>query len=205
MKKMKKALFILLLICMTSQAQNISTLPEQWTSFNREATFDQDVIHLNANEKDGMLWLNDAVFKNGTIELDIRGKDVRGKSFVGIVFHGHDDETFDAIYFRAFNFQSPERKTHAVQYISMPDYDWSVLRKAFPDKYENSVEPVPNPNDWFHAKIVVKYPSVKVYVNGSDSPSLEIEQLSERKQGKFGLWVGNGSEGYFRNLKISSN
>ncbi len=202
---MKKALFILLFICMTSQAQNISMIPEQWTAVNREATFDQDIIHLNANEKDGILWLNDAVFKNGTIELDIKGKDERGKSFVGIVFHGQDDKTFDGIYFRAFNFQSPERKTHAVQYISMPDNDWSVLRKAFPDKYENAVNPVPNPNEWFHAKIVVNYPLVKVYVNGSKNPSLEIEQISARKQGKFGLWVGNGSEGYFRNVKISSN
>jgi hypothetical protein len=202
---MKRALFILLCIGMTSQAQNISTKSEKWTSFNREATFDQEIIHLNANEKDGILWLNDAVFKNGTIELDIRGKDERGKSFVGIVFHGQDDETFDGIYFRAFNFQSPERKTHAVQYISKPDNDWSVLRKAFPDKYENSVNPVPNPNEWFHAKIVVNYPLVKVYVNGSKNPSLEIEQISSRKQGKFGLWVGNGSEGYFRNVKISSN
>ena len=202
---MKKALFILLFICTTSQAQNISNKPEQWTSFNREATFDQDIIHLNANENDGILWLNDAVFKNGTIELEIKGKDERGKSFVGIAFHGQDNETFDGIYFRAFNFQSPERKTHSVQYISMPDYEWSVLRKAFPDKYENTVNPVPNPNDWFYAKIVVDYPVVKVYVNGSKNPSLEIEQISTSKQGKFGLWVGHGSEGYFRNVKISSN
>lgn len=202
---MKKALFILLFICMTSQAQNISNNPEQWTAVNREATFDHEMIHLNANENDGILWLKDVDFKNGSIELDIKGKDERGKSFVGIVFHGQDDETFDGIYFRAFNFQSSERKTHSVQYISMPDNDWSVLRKAFPDKYENTVNPVPDPNEWFHAKIVIDYPSVEVYVNGSKNPSLEIEQISAWKQGKFGLWVGNGSEGYFRNLTIVSN
>ena len=77
---MKKALFVLLFICLTSQAQNVSTQPEQWTAHNREAAFDQGIIHLNANESDGILWLNDAVFKNGTIELDIKGKDERGKS-----------------------------------------------------------------------------------------------------------------------------
>jgi len=43
---------------------------------------------------------------------------------------------------------------------------------------------------------------VKVYANGSEQPSLEIKQISDRKQGKVGLWVGNGSEGWFKNLKI---
>jgi len=42
---------------------------------------------------------------------------------VGIAFHGSDNKTLDAIYFRPFNFQStdPVRKIHAVQYVSHPD------------------------------------------------------------------------------------
>lgn len=200
---MKNVLLLLIIVCFSSQAQNIAPDKEAWTAFNRNASYEKEIIHLDASENDGILWLNDLEFKNGTIELELKGKDERGKSFVGIAFHGLDDDTFDGVYFRAFNFKSPERKTHSVQYISMPGYEWRVLRETFPGKYENTVNPVPDPNDWFHAKIVVDYPSVKVYVNHSEKASLEIEQISKSKKGKFGLWVGNGSEGYFKNIKIT--
>jgi hypothetical protein len=59
-------------------------------------------------------------------------------------------------------------------------------------------------NDWFHAKIVIQYPHVSVYVNGNTSPSLEIDKLNNRKTGKIGLWVGNGSDGDFANLHITN-
>ena len=57
---------------------------------------------------------------------DIRGKDVMQQSFVGVAFHGVNNETLDAVYFRPFNFRSddPVRKVHAVQYISHPNYPW---------------------------------------------------------------------------------
>ncbi len=48
-------------------------------------------------------------FRNGTIECDIREKDVQGQSFVGITFHGVDSTTYDAIYFRPFNFKTLRR------------------------------------------------------------------------------------------------
>ena len=57
-------------------------------------------------------------------------------------------------------------------------------------------------DDWFHARIVVNYPNVKVYVNGLEEATLEIEQISDRKQGKVGLWVGHRSEGWFKNIVI---
>src|SRR5688572_21152277 len=69
---------------------------------------------------DGIAWLKGVTFSEGTIELDLRGRDVLQKSFLGIAFHGIDTGTFDAIYFRPFNFRSedPVRKIHAVQYVS---------------------------------------------------------------------------------------
>ena len=157
---------------------------------------------MNAQKDDGLLWINDLEFSNGTIELDIKGKDVRGRSFVGIAFHGKDDAAFDGVYFRPFNFRSEEKKSNAVQYISMPDHDWFALRKAFPGKYEDEIDPAPDPESWFHVKVVVDYPSVRAYVNGSAEPSLEVKQISESREGKIGLWVGNGSDGWFKNVTI---
>ena len=180
-------LILLLVFSGMVQAQSgkkIKANTQKWSAFNREVTYKDDVIYLNAEENDGILWLNNSNFSNGIIELDIKGKDERGRSFVGIAFHGNDNETFDGVYFRPFNFKSPERNSHSVQYISMPDNEWSVLRKNFPGKYENNIDPAPEPDQWLHAKIIVDYPSVKVYVNGAQKASLEVEQISDRKGGK---------------------
>lgn len=174
-----------------------------WTIHNREAHMHGGEIHLNGKPADGLLWLNDYEFSNGKIDLDIKGRDDMGKSFVGFAFHGLNDSTFDAVYFRPFNFKSPERNGHSVQYISHPINTWRKLRTDFPEKYENKLSEVPDPDSWFHATIVIDYPNVKVFVNNSDVPSLEVDQLSAREKGWLGFWVGHGSDGMFRNLTIS--
>jgi hypothetical protein len=180
-----------------------ATDPNLWCQFNRTATVTADEVYLDAKENDGLLVYKDLVFENGVIDVDIKGKDVRGQSFVGVAFHGKNDSTFEAIYFRPFNFKSPDRGTHAVQYVSHPKFPWFVLREKFPEKYEDPITPVVEPNEWFHATIRVQYPSVKVYVNNNEKPTLEIEQLSDSKKGFIGLWVGNGSDGTFKNLRVS--
>lgn len=180
-------------------------------TFNRQLSplseGDKRGIRFSKSANDGIAWLKEFEFSNGTIELDIRGKDVFQQSFVGVAFHGVDNETLDAIYFRPFNFQStdPVRKIHAVQYISQPDFSWTVLREKYSGKYEKAVTPAPDGNEWFHAMIVVRYPRVTVYVNGNSEPSLSIDKLNDRKTGKIGLWVGNNSGGDFANLQISPN
>jgi hypothetical protein len=176
--------------------------------FNRQLSQfsenDKKGIRFSKNSGDGIAWLKGVEFSNGIIELDIKGKDVMQQSFVGVAIHGLNNETLDAIYFRPFNFQSTDsvRKIHAVQYVSHPDYTWSVLREKYNGKYEKAVTPSPNGNDWFHAKIVVQFPKVTVYVNGNPEPSLVIDKLNDRKNGKIGLWVGNTSDGDFANIQI---
>jgi hypothetical protein len=174
-----------------------------WTLYNRDIISD-NAVHLNGKPGDGILLLKESNFKNGTIELDIKGKDEKGRSFVGIAFHGLNDSIYDVIYFRPFNFKSPDRKSHSVQYISHPKYTWHFLRNEHPEMYENEVNPVPDPNNWFHVTVKVNYPHVNVFVNNSEKPSLSIDQLSTRKEGWIGFWVGNNSEGYFKNLKVIS-
>jgi hypothetical protein len=208
MKNLIALFTLLLVVCLVcaQQAELVPDLlkvgdPDEWTTYNRKAKFKKDV-YLNAAVGDGMVWINDLVFGNGKIELDIKGKDVQGRSFVGLAFHGLNDSTYDVIYFRPFNFRNPERNGHSVQYISHPEHTWFRLREAHPGKYENKVTPVPDPDDWFHAAIVIDYPVIKVFVNESEDPSLEIEQLSDQKKGWIGFWAGNGSDGNYRNLKI---
>jgi len=150
--------------------------------------------------------LNDIEFTNGIIEFDALGQsDPTQSNFLGIAFNAVDDWTHDAVYFRPFNFRADdmERKAHAVQYVSHPEYHWFDLRKDKPGQYEQPIVPAPDGDSWFHAKIVIERPKVSVYVNSAKEPSLMVEALCDRKDRGVGLWVGPGQGGYFANLKIT--
>src|SRR5690349_2372467 len=51
---------------------------------------------------DGNLWLKGVTFSEGTIDVDIRGRDVMQRSFLGIAFHAVDTGRYDLVYFRPF-------------------------------------------------------------------------------------------------------
>ena len=181
----------------------------KWKFYNRTITAIMaepgkiDRVVFDAKPGDGMAVYQDLEFENGTIEFDVKGKDVLQQSFVGVAFHIQDENTFNAIYFRPFNFKKPERASHSVQYISHPEFTWQKLRNDFPEQFEKQVKPVPDPNNFFHAKIEVNWPLVKVYVENSTEPSLEVTMLSTFRKGKIGLWIGNGSDGSFKNLMVT--
>lgn len=182
---------------------------DEWTIVNRKAEIknenNKQIISFNAQPGNGFARLKNYEFNQGIIEVDIKGTDIQGRSFVGIAFGGVNDEIYDAVYFRPFNYNSedPIRRGHSVQYISHPEYTWYKLRQEHPGEYENAVNPVPNPNEFFHAKIVIENSSVDVYVNNSEKPSLSVEKLTKRESGWIGLWMGNNSDGCFANLKIT--
>ena len=161
-------------------------------------------VRLSESAGDGVAYLQGIEFTNGTIEFDVKGKDVQQQSFVGVAFHGVDGTTYDAIYFRPFNFRTEDqaRRIRAVQYVSHPTHTWQKLRAEQPGQYEKAVSPVPDPNDWFHVRVVVASPKVSVFVGEAKEPSLSVNQLSDRKKGLVGLWVGNTSGGDFANFKI---
>jgi Domain of Unknown Function (DUF1080) len=162
-------------------------------------------VKFSEEQGTGMLVLNNHEFSSGTIEFDVKGKNVPQQSFVGIAFHIQNDSTYDAVYFRPFNFMNADttRRVRAVQYISMPKYDWPKLRAEFPGKYENRVNPVPDPENWFHAKVIIADDQISVFVNNNSKPCLVVSKLADVKKGKIGLWVGNGSGGSFANLVVN--
>jgi len=180
-----------------------------WRISNRKVSLVKEnenvFVYFNSQEGDGIAWLKDFEFNKGIIEVDIKGKNVQGSSFVGIAFNIVDEQTYDAVYFRPFNFKSddPVKKGHSVQYISQPAYTWYKLREEHPEEYENPVNPVPDPDSFFRAKIIIEKPEISVFVNDAENPSLIVNELSERKSGLIGLWVGNYSDGTFANLKIT--
>ncbi len=156
-------------------------------------------------ESDGYAIIKGLNFKEGTIEVDIKGKDLQGQNFIGVAFHDDGNGNVDIIYFRPFNFQAKEqiRRSHSVQYVSLPAHGWSRLREAFPGKYENEIASPPDPNGWFHAKIEVKGKEVTVYVDNATEPCLKVTKLNERNSGQLGLWVGVKTSGEFANLIVT--
>jgi hypothetical protein len=164
-----------------------------------------DGIHVSEKAGNGVVWVEGSDFADGTIELDIRGRDVFQQSFVGVAFHRKDDGTYDCVYLRPFNFRAedPVRKQHAVQYMALPDYDWPRLRKEFPEEFENPVDPSLVPTDWVPLKVVVKAKAIQIFVGPVATPTLEVKKLGQHDRGLVGLWTGNGSNGDFSNLRVT--
>jgi hypothetical protein len=181
---------------------------EGWTLMNRAASVGEEdgrtVVTFDARAGDGGAWLEGVDFENGTIEVLLRGKNVPQRSFVGVAFRGLDDETYDAVYFRPFNFLADNAlsRSHHVQYVSHPENTWSRLREEHTGVYENEIQDPPDPDGFFRARIEIDKPEIRVYVNDRTEPCLVVKELSDRTGGRVGLWMGNGSDGSFAELVL---
>jgi len=177
--------------------------------YNRELTLINEGSHkgirLNKDYGEGIAWLKGVEFSNGIIEFDARGEDVEGHSFVGIAFHAKDNDTFDAIYLRPFRFNEADEamRSHSIQYIALPNFTWRVLREKFPNKFEHTIDPSPDPNSWVHMRIVINGSTVSTYINGKSEPSLVVEKVNQITSGAVGFYVADTSGGDFANLTIT--
>jgi hypothetical protein len=169
-----------------------------------EVTEKDGVAAIEFNKRgQNVVWLDGFEFSAGTIEFDAKGKSMPlQSSFIGVAFRVAEAATYDAVYFRPFNFREadPEKKSHAVQYVSEPQWPWQKLRNEKPGQFEKPIEPAPDGDAWFHAKVVIEKRQVKVFVNGATEPALVVNELSDRPGGSVGLWC-NGY-GVIANLTI---
>lgn len=150
-------------------------------------------------------------FSNGTIELELAGSVAQSanfagaRGFVGVAFRvASDIKSFECIYLRPTNPRSDDqvRRNHSAQYISFPDYPWQRLRKEESEKYESYVDLVPG--EWTKVKIVIEGVRARLYVHGSEQPSLIINDLKKgESKGALGLWIGPGTEAHFVNLRVT--
>jgi hypothetical protein len=164
-----------------------------------------DGVHLSEKADVGIAWVDGTDFSEGTIELDVRGRDVFQQSFLGVAFHRRDDNSYESVYVRPFNFRAtdPARHDHAVQYMTVPEFDWPRLREQFPEEFENPVNATLSPTDWVPLRIVVRGQRVQIFVGMVANTTLEVRKLGTLDRGMIGLWVGNTSDGDFSNLRIT--
>jgi hypothetical protein len=149
-------------------------------------------------------------FANGVIEAEIAGAPAPGagadaRGYVGIAFRVQNDGAkYDAFYLRPTNGRADdqERRNHAVQYISHPDWPFFRLRKEAPSKYESYVDLMPGV--WTKVKIDVRSERARLYVHDHEQPTLIVNDLKTGAQGKgaVALWSYHGTVAHFRNLRV---
>ncbi|WP_439504465.1 hypothetical protein [Sediminibacterium sp.] len=137
-------------------------------TFNRTVSVVNDAngefLKISEAKDQGLVWLPINMFTTGIIKVEMRGKDVLQRSFIGVAFHSTNDSTYDAVYCRPFNFKSTDsiRRIHAIQYISHPFYTWKYFRENKNTVFEKEIKNTPDPNDWFEMTLVIKKKSIDV-------------------------------------------
>lgn len=154
--------------------------------------------------------MKNLTFRNGTIDVDVAGTPAQGafetaRGFIGVLFRLQADGShYEQIYVRPTNGRADDqlRRNHSTQYVSAPDWPWERLRKESPGVYESYADM--EPGQWMHLRIVVKGSNASLYVGDAAQPCLLVHDLKlGEKEGGVALWIGPGTEGYFRNLKIT--
>ena len=149
-------------------------------------------------------------FTNGVIEAEIAGVPAPGapegaRGFVGIAFRLQSDmKTYDAFYLRPTNGRADdqERRNHAAQYISHPDWPWSRLRQETPSKYEAYVDLMPDV--WTKIKIDVRGDDARLVRSRSGAADARRQRRQDGGAGKgaVALWIDRGTVAHFRNLTV---
>lgn len=168
----------------------------------------QVIANADAQNATSMAIVKDAIFLDGTIEVDLAGQPAAGagggaRGFIGIAFRLQGDGRYEYIYLRPTNGRADDqvRRNHSTQYSAHPDFDFARARKEAPEKYESYVDL--QPGVWTRYRIDIAGRTARLYVNGADQPCLIVNDMKlEPKAGGVALWVGPGTEGYFANLKI---
>jgi hypothetical protein len=161
---------------------------------------------------DQLAQIKDLQFSSGDIEVELAGAPAPdappgARGFVGIAFRVQPDHaTYDAFYLRPTNGRADdqERRNRSVQYISQPEWPWFRLRKETPAKYEAYVDLVPG--EWTRIKIEVRGDRARLYVHGSEQPTLLVNDVKTGAQatGGVALWLDTGTIAHFRNLTVNA-
>jgi len=150
-------------------------------------------------------------FKDGIIEVNVLSRllptaSPTDRGFIGLAFRINDnDSKFECIYIRPTNGRADDqlRRNHSIQYFSFPEYKFQRLRKESPEMYESYADM--GLNEWIKMKILVKGNQAKLFLNNNKQPSLIVNDLKHGAEasGSIGFFVDVGTEGYFRDLKVT--
>lgn len=150
-------------------------------------------------------------FGDGEIELWVagapaaQGANTGARGFVGVMFRlSQDRKTGEAFYIRPTNgrAEDQERRNHAAQYISAPDWPWERLRRETPSRYEAYADM--EPGKWIRLRVVVQGDKARLFVGDAAQPTLILNDLKggAGRRGAIALWVGPGTVAHFAGLSV---
>lgn len=155
--------------------------------------------------------VSESTFKNGTIEVKVLSRLLPdapefARGFIGITFRiDGNDEHFESLYIRPTNGrnESQLRRNRSTQYFSYPDFKFDRSRAESPGEYESYADM--GLDEWIDLKIKVEDEHAELYVNNSKYPVLVVNdlKLGPDAEGAVALWVEEGTEGFFKDLKIN--
>jgi len=159
-----------------------------------------------------LVLIENSSFEDGVIELELAGEPAPGadptmRGFVGLAFRVDpaDADRYECFYLRPTNGRSDNQlqRNHSVQYVSHPEFPWYRLREESPGVYESYVDLVPGA--WTSMRIEVDGAVARLYLYGSDQPTLVVNDLRlGESSGQVGLWLHSSTLAHFRNLKIEA-
>lgn len=198
--KLKTQLFMwaIALISTTIFAQPAKISPNDWTAFseNSEAVKLKDTVYLGKpclkldSRKQAIAIRKGSHYKNFMVEVDIAGRVMSG-----IGFHMADNQNYQFLYFRPGLGGTQE----AIQYIPVYNGALSWVLYNYP-AYERTADI--KGLEWFHVSLEVRGHIMKVYVNYSKEPQMEIHLIdTDSKEGPILLRSMFG-ESYFANIMI---
>lgn len=154
----------------------------------------------------------DLEFHNGSIEIEVAGRPLpdaspQARGFIGIAFRIQDDlSAFECMYIRPTNGRAEDqlRRNRATQYFSYPNWKFDRMRTEVPGHYEAYVDLVTG--EWTKLRIEVDGDMAKLFVHDQEQPTIIVNDLKHGTElkGGIGLYIDNGTEGFFKNLKIET-
>ena len=90
-----------------------------------------------------------------------------------------------------------------MQYFSFPGYTFAYFRERGISDYEAQADI--EMDEWVHLKAEVAGASARFYVDDMETPALVVDGMfgGAEARGSVGLYVDNGTQGHFKNLKVT--
>lgn len=164
---------------------------------------------INEFDENTYVKLANSKFQNGIIEVEVLSRLLEdapdfARGFIGIAFHiNNDDSKFESFYIRPTNgrIKDPIRKNRACQYFAYPNYTFDYFREHEIKDYEAPADI--GLDEWIRLKVIINDIKGEFYVNGK--LVLTVDSLiNDSMLGDVGIFVDTGTEGFFKNLKITT-
>lgn len=148
--------------------------------------------------------------ENGIVEVKVLSRIIPtapalARGFIGLAFRiNSDNSAFESIYLRPTNGRANDqfRRNHTIQYFAYPEYKFDRLRAESKGEYETYADI--GLDEWITVRIEFKEKNATLYLNDQEAPAFLVNgMLGSTTSGSIGLWVDIGTEGYFKDLKVT--